>query len=109
VTSVELLHGREEIYGDSRFDDVRYQLVNGLEMTSIDFNINFVKKMVALDAAASLSNPRVKIALVFQQLEDVQAINTEYGKLVGRSKWQVASFGSLTDAREWIGIPGDNL
>ncbi len=101
VTASEALRSNEDIYGDSRFDSLSYQIANFLGAQKIDFGESTIAQVAALDRAAAHSNPRIKVALVtnleyMTLLADLYKVNSE------KSPWSVAIFGKLEDAREWI-------
>ena len=63
VTGVELLNANHEIYGDSRFDQMAYQIVDLTEVERFDVTEEDMIVIAANDRAAALSRADVKVAI----------------------------------------------
>lgn len=101
VTGHELRECNNEIYGDEKFDDIRYQLLDMLNVTELAIKDEDVIMVVACDKAAALTNPAVKCALVAED-ENIHALSRIYQKGIRESPWEGRSFFEVSKAREWL-------
>ena len=101
VTGTELIQCNNDIYGDKRFDDIRYQLFDMLSVTEIAITDEGILMVAACDKAAALTNPAVKCALVATN-EIIHAFSRLYQKGIKKSPWEGRSFYDVSKAREWL-------
>ncbi len=106
LTGEDLLQSNFEIYGDERFDDLTYQIVNLLEVDKVDVSENHMRKVAHLDMAAARSNKRIRIAVVARTPEAI-ALNTLYEKYVSGDSWPSRLFETVEEAEAWIHAPRD--
>lgn len=104
VTGDELIRSNLDIYGDERFDSMKYQLVDLSQVSSFKVTRDEMLKIAAYDRAASLSNPRVKVAVV-ARINAIKSLTELYDAENLRSPWETRVFETLQQARDWI----DNL
>jgi len=107
VTGQEIIDASTLIYGDPRFDDIRYKLVNFLNTEAIDIEEDDVNTIAFQHKAAAISNPRVKTAIVTSNRMSLDKNNTAMLKLfisnLAASAWEVKAFENLQDANLWLG------
>jgi hypothetical protein len=101
VTGKELIQCNNDIYGDKRFDDIRYQLFDMLSVTEIAITGEDVLIVASCDKAAALTNPAVKCALIAHN-EIIHAFSSLYQKGIEKSPWMGRSFYDVSKAREWL-------
>ncbi len=101
VTSKETLQSNMDIYGDPRFDSLRYQIADFREVERITFNEMDMKKIAYLDQAAAKSNPRIKVAIV-SPVETIRAMMEVYAKYSMANPWQTKLFDSIDEAEAWL-------
>ncbi len=102
LTGEELLNSNLEIFGDERFDDLRYQIVNLTSVEEVKVTENHMRKIAYLDMAASYTNPRIKVAVVTTDLEG-QFLSNTYDKYTdGKSPWVTEVFATMEEAMEWV-------
>jgi hypothetical protein len=101
LTGNELLNSNFEIFGDERFDDLRYQIVDLTAVEKIEVARSHVRKIAHLDMAASRSNPRIKVAIV-TTAPDGQFISDIYKQYTeGKSPWVTKIFTAMDEAMQW--------
>jgi hypothetical protein len=85
----------------SRFDELRYAILDFLEVDEIVIvNPSFIQETAAIDAAAALSNPNIKVAIVtVSQLIREMAEAYIANEL---SPYPTQIFTNLADARDWV-------
>jgi hypothetical protein len=101
ATGQELLQSNLDIYGDSRFDDIRYEICDFLDVTTIDLDERDLRKVAHLDLAAAKTNPRIKVAVVTNR-DLIKGYTNMYAAYVGQSPWETQFFATMAEARDWI-------
>lgn len=101
VSGQEIIHASTEIYGDPRFDDLKYKLVDFSNAESIEISEDEIKLITYQHAAAAKSNARIKNAIVFDMDDERATLFTDY--LVKLSSWEVRAFENLPEANDWVG------
>tara|TARA_R110002111_G_scaffold230929_1_gene292143 strand:+ start:133 stop:522 length:390 start_codon:yes stop_codon:yes gene_type:complete len=102
LTGEELLKSNLETFGDERFDEIRYQMVDLTAVEEIKVTERHMRKVAHLDMAASRSNPRIKIAVIATHT-DGRFLSETYDRYTkGKSPWSTQLFTTLTEATAWI-------
>ena len=101
VTGTDLLQSNFDIYGDERFDQLTYQIVNLLEAESFEVTERQIQKMAHLDAAAAKTNTRIRVAVVARSRQAIQ-IQQWYAKNIPDGGWPTQLFETLEAAEEWV-------
>lgn len=102
LTGEDLLQSNFDIFGDERFDDIRYQIVNLIAVDSIEVTEKHMRKVAHLDMAAARTNPRVKVAVVSNS-EAATQLNVYYDKYCDeKSPWETKVFSSVEEAEAWV-------
>lgn len=101
ATGMELIQCNNDIYGNKRFDEIRYQLFDMMRVTEIAIEDEDVLIVAACDKAAALTNPTVKCALVTNN-EIILSLSILYQKGIEKSPWKGLSFHNVSKAREWL-------
>ena len=97
----ELFQVNEKVYGDSRFDNLRYQLWDLTKVTEFNVNIEDMIKIAAHDKAAALSNSSLKVAIVATE-EMIQTLISLYQAEIFTSPWESQMFNSIDEAQQWV-------
>jgi hypothetical protein len=103
VTGAELIESNEEIYGDPRFDDLRYQLVDLTEVERFDVSDTDIRKLAFFDAAAARSNPRIRLGIIASDTSG-RAISDAYRASIQDATWEHRFFEEREAAEQWLGI-----
>ena len=101
VTGKEIINATEEVERDERFDSIRYIINDFLDVTEQVVTSHEIKIIAAIDKAASLSNPNIKIAIVATR-KVIQYLAILYCDLTEDSPYQTRVFTNIEEAREWI-------
>jgi hypothetical protein len=101
LTGEEAVRSNLEIYGDERFDDLRYQIADFSGVEHFALEPREMKKVAYFDKAASLSNPKMIVALIAPTPVSRDLLNkyTEYSE---SSPWVFAVFDTLQEAQAWV-------
>lgn len=99
VSGEEVIVASTAIYGDPRFDSLRYKLVDFLDVE----NFKMAKDEVALIAyqhrAAEISNPNIKTAIV---VGAGNGLANKFADFFSDSSWEVKVFHDLGEANIWL-------
>ena len=92
---------------DPRFDDLRYTLSNYLNIDGLEFDVDkithIISKHAKINAAASLSNPHIKRAIVTTDETVIAFANLYIAESESeKNAWQLNVFSNLADAQAWI-------
>ncbi|HBR93149.1 MAG TPA: hypothetical protein DEA90_03190 [Opitutae bacterium] len=102
LTGEDLLNSNFELFGDERFDDIRFQIVDLTAVERVEATESHMRKVAHLDMAAARSNPRVKIAVVTNS-QDGETLSNTYDRYIeGKSPWSTQIFATLTEAQAWV-------
>lgn len=101
LTGEELLQSNMDIYGDPRFDSLRYQIVDLLGVESFDVSAESMEEVTLMDVGASTTNPRLVVAVVATDTQG-QRLEELYDTVAGGAAWEAEVFESLEEARVWI-------
>jgi hypothetical protein len=101
LTGDELLQSNLEIYGDPRFDGLRYQIVDMLGVEAFDVSTESMEEVTLMDLGASKTNPRLIVAVVATDLQGERLVEL-YETVTGGAPWETELFVSLEEARAWI-------
>ena len=101
VIGKEIINATTIIYGDPRFDNLKYKLLDFLDAENIKIDDLEIAKIAYQHRAAQLSNPNVKNALVVKP--ESTALANKFSDLLSGSNWEVQVFHDLEAANTWVG------
>lgn len=104
VDGQQLIRSNLDIYGDERFDRLKYQIVDLTRVARLDVARDDILTLAAYDRAASLSNPRIRIAVV-ALLTAARSLTRLYEVENTASPWSTRLFDNMREARDWVGFP----
>lgn len=100
VSGKELIEASTAIYGDPRFDALRYKLVDFLDVDKIKIDEKEVTLIACQHKAAEKSNPYIKNAIVTTSDSELANLFATY---FSDSPWEVKIFHVLDEANNWLG------
>ena len=103
VNGQDVLQSNRDVYGDARFDKMRYQLADFLKAESFNFTEMDVKQIAYMDKAAATTNPFVKVAIAADH-EVAKELTNLYAKYAEDSPWETRIFETIEEAKKWIGF-----
>lgn len=101
VSGEEVIEASIVVYGNYRFDDLRFKLVDFLDVESINMDENQIAEIAHQHLAAAISNPRIKTAIVVKEHMNEMAIL--FASFFKDSNWEVKIFQDKNEAYNWIG------
>lgn len=106
VSGKEIVEASTAIYGDPRFDKLRYKLVDFLEVESLEIDDANVALIAFQHIAAETSNPNIKNAILITSELSEKA--NKFSAFFGDSTWPIKVFYNLDEANDWIGRKSSN-
>ncbi|MCG9972377.1 hypothetical protein [Christiangramia crocea] len=103
VTAEEIEEANNEFYTDERSDDSRYQIIDALEVTNVEWNDVDIKEIAAQDKGASFLLHKLKVAYISKD-EKVTAVLEKYIDIskILNSTWKFKGFNDLNSAKRWV-------
>jgi len=101
VSGQEIIDASAAIYGDPRFDNLEYKLVDFLDASSVNMSDDEVARIAYQHKAAELSNPRIKNAIVMTVAVDLAE---KFATFFADSRWEVKVFQDLEAANQWLAL-----
>lgn len=102
LTGNELLQSNLEIFGDERFDDIRYQIVDLTAVNAMEVTGKHMRKIAHLDMAAARTNPRVRVAVVTTSEGGIDITDIYNQYTAEKSPWQTKIFSTREAAEAWV-------
>lgn len=100
-TYQENLDANGKLYGDKRFESIRYQISDVVDADTSEFTDNNVKIIAKLESKAVIWNKHLLVAHVTNDEKLIRQINL-YEEIMNDSNWKFGIFGNLEEARKWI-------
>jgi len=100
LTGQEAIEASMSIYGDPRFDDLRYGIIDISKVEQFKIADEALETAAAMDEAATLTNPRLVVAVVAAG-KDAVAVGEVYKSAMSETSWKVEIFDTMNEAEEW--------
>ncbi len=100
VNGEEILEASTKIYGDRRFDEIDYKLVDFIDVEDISISIEQVSLIAFQHKAAEQINPLVRTAIVISFKCDLAE---KFAAFFKDSKWEVELFETVDEANKFLG------
>lgn len=101
VSGKEIIDASTSVYGDPRFDNIHYKLVDFLDVESIDIKDNEIALIACQHKAAEKSRANIKNAIVIKP--GSSEVAEKFAAFFDDSSWEVKVFDNLDDASDWAG------
>jgi hypothetical protein len=103
VTAAEIEAANEEFYVDERSDRARYQIIDALQVTSVEWSDQNITEAAAMDMGAEASIKRVRVAYVATDALIISLLEkyVDISRMMNTS-WQFKGFGELSIAKAWV-------
>jgi hypothetical protein len=89
-----------DVFGDSRFDDIRYVILDGMSIDDFVMSDDQLESVAAQDWAAAITNPNVKIAVITTHPRLIE-VATMFGNMFGEHPWKISVHENIEEARRW--------
>lgn len=100
VTDAELMQSVIDIESDHRFDNMRYVINDFLDVVAFQISRKKIEEISAIDGAAALSNPNIKIAVVATDVQ-IRELAEVYANSTLKS-YPTRIFTTVAEARAWL-------
>ncbi|WP_316899088.1 hypothetical protein [Pseudodesulfovibrio indicus] len=102
LTNEDVIQANLDIYGDRRFDDLSYQIVDTTRVERFDASPEAMEEAASMDEAASLHNAHLLVAVVANSAAALE-VAQHYESAMKMSPWRIGIFRSMEDAENWLG------
>ncbi|MGJ8591831.1 MAG: hypothetical protein ACSHXF_04750 [Aquaticitalea sp.] len=102
VSLEELREADGKIYGNSKFDDLKYGIYDFTDTDVLEMTYEDIKFNAAVGKSASIWKPYVKLALVSQD-DDITNLIMTFINLMKDYSWDLNYFSELDGALSWVG------
>ncbi len=89
------------IYGDSRFDDMKYQIADFSKVEKFEFTENESNVIAILEKSSSTWNNNVKLAIVTSASVCLSSIIDPYLERMKSTNWKIKIFKNRIEAENW--------
>ena len=89
------------IYGDSRFDNMKYQLADFSKIEKAEFTEKEIKIISALEKSSTNWNNYVKLAIVKSTSVCLSYIIDPYLETMKSTNWEIKLFKDRIEAEKW--------
>lgn len=101
IEASEIIKSNGAVYGEKRFDEIRYQINHFIDAELANFTEKEVQIISALELQASQWNPNLKMVHI-TKVPDLIEIIKRYEKRMEDSGWEFLICGTLEEARNWV-------
>ena len=88
------------VYGDSRFDDMKYQIADFSKIEKFELTEEEVQVIAMLDKSSSRWNNKIKLAVVTLDLYLLERIKP-YIETMQDTEWSIKIFENIFEAKKW--------
>lgn len=101
TTYQENINANGKLYGDKRFESIKYQISDVQNADTSDFTDNNVKIIAKLESKAVIWNKHLLMAHVTTDESLIRQIKL-YEDIMKDSNWKFGIFNTMEEARQWI-------
>jgi hypothetical protein len=94
------------IYGDSRFDSMKYQIADFSKIEKFEFTEDEIKIISTLEKTSTVWNNSVKVAVIDSDTISLSAIIDPYIETMKTTNWEIKVFNNLDEAMNWCSKEG---
>lgn len=102
ASSADVVRMQEQAHANPNYDQFRYSIHDFSECVGFSCDLADMEYSAAIDAAAARINQRVKVAVVTNLPEVLQAAQAYWDN--GLSPYPIRTFSTLEDARTWVAV-----
>jgi hypothetical protein len=106
VSGKEVVETSTSIYGDQRFDTLKYKLVDFLDAERLDMGEDEIALIAFQHRSVERSNPYIKTAIVMRPVGVDMA--RKFASYFTESFWDVRIFHDRDEANKWLGRTPQN-
>ncbi len=97
-----IYRAHNEIYGNSRFEDLKFIIVNLLEVKDIKISQNQLLMISTIDKGACRWNQHLKFSMILnEEKSNLRKAVSGYFDLMNGGQWKIKLFNCLEKSFEW--------
>lgn len=101
VSAEEVLKSNLSLHGDKRFDSIKYVINDFTRITDFEISDRGISTIVAVDNAAAITNPNIKIAIVSTYEEFLSWVELYVESMKG-TPLECQIFADIDSAYRWV-------
>jgi len=100
INTQEIIDANSKLFGESRFDDLDYQIFDFTGVHKMEINDNQAKILATLDDNSTIWNSKMQVALVDTDPNHIKEA-IKYIDLMENTPWKIRIFANLEEAEAW--------
>ena len=101
VSGQEIIEATTIIYGDSRFDNLKYKLVDFIDIERLDVDEKEIALLAFQHQSAATYKANIKNAIVIRP--ELSELAHKFVAFSNNSPWPMKVFHNMEDANDWLG------
>ncbi|MBC35382.1 MAG: hypothetical protein CL663_05000 [Bacteroidetes bacterium] len=101
ISLEENIEANGVIYGDKRFDQIKYQVSNLLNANLSEMLIKNIKVVGELDKQSAIWNKRLQVVHIATDSHTLKLIDY-WEQLMHGSGWSFKTFSTINEAEKWV-------
>ena len=97
----EMYEAKKAIYGDSRYDNMKYQIMNLSNVHKIQLTKQDILVLFTLEKSSAIWNDNLKLAIITLDKNFIEMISY-YFKIMRNTNWNLKVFDTTDGAHEWL-------
>jgi len=89
------------IYGDSRFENMKYQISDFSKIEKVEFTAEEIKIITTLEKSSTVWNNKMKSAIVTSPSVCLNFIIDPYLEGMQDTNWEIKTFRNIIEAEKW--------
>ncbi|WP_299528808.1 hypothetical protein [uncultured Lutibacter sp.] len=89
------------IYGDSRFDSMKYQIADFSKIEKVEFTDEEIKIISTLEKSSAIWNNNMKSAIITSESVCLSFITEPYFEMMKSTNWEFKIFKNRIEAEKW--------
>lgn len=89
------------IYGDSRFENMKYQISDFSKIEKVEFTAEEIKIITTLEKSSTVWNNKMKSAIVTSPSVCLNFIIDPYLEAMKSTNWEIKTFKNCIEAEKW--------
>lgn len=96
----EMYEAKKAIYGDSRYDNMKYQIIDLSNVHKIQLTKQDILVLSAVEKSSAIWNNNLKLAIITLDKNFIEMINA-YFEIMRSTNWNFKVFDIIDEAHEW--------
>lgn len=100
-TSKDMIDSGNTLYGDKRYDEMSFQIIDLRKIDSFSITPKDVQVFATLDQSSSMWNNNIKLAFITEDRALIDLLKG-YRSILVKTNWKVEFFKNIEEAETWV-------